>query len=111
MPISVDTSSVPPVYQKTNGKFHLYRSTGEEGSIVGKSVLVHSSERVAVAYCQLEDRLHIFTHGTADGMKKWAAAHNASSPHQASLKEFGQDVPVDVVNAAIADPEALARCL
>jgi hypothetical protein len=98
------------LYQKGNGQFHLYRSTGEEGSLIGETQLVHSSERVAVAYCQLDDRLHIFTHGAADGMKQWAATHNASaSPHKASLKEFGQDASVDVVNAAIADPAELAR--
>lgn len=99
------------LYQKSGGQFHLYRSIGEEGSLVDKTELVHSSDRVAVAYCQIDDRLHIFTHGTADGMKQWAAAHNASSPRKAALKEFGQDASVDVVNAAITDPAALARCL
>jgi hypothetical protein len=100
------------LYQKSNGQFHLYRSTGEEGSLVGQTELAHSSDRVAIAYCQLDDRLHIFTHGTADGMKQWAATHNASkSPHKASLKEFGQDASADVVNAVIADPAALARYL
>ena len=89
-------------YTKEGGQFHLH---GSEGT------LVHSSKDVAIAYCKLPNRMHVFTHGTAEGMQKWVALHNSASPHKASLKVFSQDVPTEVLNKAIQDPEYFATLL
>ena len=122
-------------YKQENGQFHLWihhTKVGEDGKPIldekgnhqfeedqrlsqtvnadGK-LAPHSSTSVGVAYCQLPDRLHIFTHGTVEGMQKWVEAHNAHSPHKATLKVFSQSTPVDVLNKAIADGKFLATLI
>jgi len=74
-------------------------------------IIYHSSTEVGVAYCQLPDRLHVFTHGIAEGMRKWVEVHNSHSPHKASLKIFDQRTSVDVLNRAIRDSEFFASLI
>lgn len=100
-------------YKQEAGQFHLHDDivkhedgkpvVGPDGEHVREQALVHSSKEVAVAYCQLPDRLHIFTHGTAENMRKWVKAHNDASPHTASLKIFSQSTPLEVLNRAFVD--------
>ncbi len=103
-------------YEQAGGHFHLrdrlvQHKDGEpirdqEGTFVYETShsLIHSSVSVGVAYCQLPDRIHVFTHGTEEGMRKWVEAHNAHSPHKATLKIFDQNTPVGILNKAIVDP-------
>jgi len=115
-------------YLKESGKFHFHNDLpklntdpksenndkpplDESGNHVLESKLVHSSPEIGIAYCQLEDRIHIFTHGTADGMKAWVEAHNSHSPHKAILKIFDQSTPVEVINKAIIDHSFFASLL
>lgn len=108
-------------YKQANGQFHFFDDLvkmvgdqpvlNENGEHVREEKLVHSSEAVAVAYCQLPDRMHVFTHGTADGMAKWVELHNSHSPHKATLKVFGQKTPAEVINQAIVNGAFLKSLL
>lgn len=82
-----------------------------KGKPVTEERLSHSSTEVAVAYCRLPDRLHIFTHGTAETMRTWQATQNKHGTHKAELRVFDQSTPEDVINAVIVDPAALAALL
>lgn len=106
-------------YKQENGQFHLHDDlvkhgpdgapvVDAQGEHVREEKLVHSSAEIGVAYCQLPERLHIFTHGTVEGMKAWVDAHNAHSPHKAVLKVFDQSTPEETLNNAILDPSFLA---
>lgn len=108
-------------YKQENGQFHLHDDlvkmkdgqpvVGEDGQHAREETRVHSSKEVGIAYCQLPDRLHIFTHGTAEGMKAWVEDHNAHSPHKATLKVFDQTTSVETLNKAFVDPEVLGSHL
>ena len=108
-------------YKKDGEQFHFFddlvKMNGEQpvvdekGEFVREERLVHSSSEVGVAYCQLPDRLHIFTHGTAEGMQKWVEVHNSHSPHKASLKVFGPTTPAEVLNKAIVNSVFLSVLL
>jgi len=102
-------------YTQEGGQFHFHDDLvntegvlGQDGQPMREEKLVHSSKEVGIAYCQFPDRMHVFTHGTADGMKKWVEAHNAHSPHKAILKVFGQNTPAETLNKAIVDFEFFA---
>jgi hypothetical protein len=122
-------------YKQEGGQFHLFLHhplVGEDGKPmldkhgnhrleqdqrhaqtvdVEGNLVPHSSVEVAFAYCQLPDRIHVFTHGTAEGMKKWVEIHNEHSPHKASLKVFDQSIPPEVVTRAITDHAFFATLL
>lgn len=132
---------MPERYHRTGGQFHLHTDIpklhkvgvfdedGEpvmkkgkqvlreevmrdaDGKEVQEEIFVHASAEVAVAFTRLPDRIHIFTHGTAEGMKEWAGLHNAHSKHKAELHVFDQSTPEEVLNAAIRNPEELAKLL
>jgi hypothetical protein len=101
-------------YKQEGGKFHLFNDvdkTDEKGEKQTVSELTHSSEQVVVAWCRIPDqqnRVHVFTHGTMDGMQKWVEAHNSHSPHKAQLKVFDQSAPIMTINRAISDMEFFA---
>jgi hypothetical protein len=101
-------------YKQEGGKFHLFNDVekaDEKGEVKTTSEFTHSSEQVAVAWCRVpeqQNRMHVFTHGTLEGMQKWVEAHNGHSPHKAVLKVFDQSTPVMVLNKAISDPEYFA---
>jgi len=108
-------------YKQENGQFHFHDDLvkmkdgqpllDEQGQHIREEKFVHSSAKVGIAYCQLPDRLHIFTHGTAEGMKAWVEAHNAHSEHKATLKVFDQSTSATALNKAIVDPEFLGTLL
>src|SRR5512135_101609 len=108
-------------YKQENGQFHFHDdlvqmkdgqpAVDKDGQHVREENLVHSSERIGIAYCQLEDSMHAFTHGTEEGMQQWVEAHNAHSPHKAQLKILDQNTSTDVINKAIVDPAFFATLL
>jgi len=108
-------------YKQHGGQFHfhddLVKMAGDNplydalGNHMREEQLVHSSTEVAIAYCQLADRTHVFTHGTAEGMRAWVEAHNAHSPHKATLKVFDQKTTAETLNKAIVDPIFFATLL
>lgn len=106
----VDHEGKPVLDAKGNHQFEEEQRLSQTVDAAGK-VVPHSSEAVGVAYTQLPERLHIFTHGTAEGMKRWVEAHNKHSEHKATLKVFDQKTSVETLNRAIVDGEFLASLL
>jgi hypothetical protein len=108
-------------YKQEVGHFHFHDDLvkmvndqplfGPTGEPLREEALVHSSVEVAIAYCELPDRIHVFTHGTAEGMVKWVETHNSHSPYKAKLKVFGQDTSVETINKAIVDPQFFSTLL
>lgn len=106
----LDAEGKPVLDEKGNHQLEEEQRLAQTVNADGK-IVPHSSAAVGVAYTQLPDRLHIFTHGTVEGMQKWVAAHNAHSEHKASLKVFSQATPLDVLNKAIVDGKFLATLI
>jgi len=111
-----------PFYMREGGQFHLHDQwrpkpdpdgvhRGGYEADPNADTIMHSSERVGIAYAKLPDRIHVFTHGTEAGMKAWVESHNEHSPHKALLKVFGQETDPAVLNKAIVDPKYFATLL
>ncbi len=105
-------------YKKEGGKFHLFNDVengvDEKGQPKIESEFTHASEKVAVAWTRIEEqqnRVHVFTHGTPEGMQKWVQLHNGHSPHKAVLKVFDQSTPVEILNKAIVDQAFFATLI
>lgn len=100
-----------PVFDaKGNREYESEQRHSQTANFAGELV-PHSSESVGIAYTQLEDRMHVWTHGTAEGMRLWAKAHNEHSEHKAQLKIFDQKTSLETLNRAIQDPVFFATLL
>jgi diketogulonate reductase-like aldo/keto reductase len=96
--------------KESDGLLHLYHfeekreKTETEEAREEKETHVHASAQVAIAYAVLDGgkRVHLFTHGTPEGMKAWMAAHNKACPeeHRATLKLLSDPL---VINKAISE--------